>query len=39
MLGQIFTKAQNKITDPAKLARLIVEGYFGKPFSRLMVFG
>jgi len=23
MLGQIFTKAQNKITDPAKLARLI----------------
>jgi|GEM_PF-1764330 len=22
MLGQIFTKAQNKITDPAKLARL-----------------
>ena len=28
MLGQIFTKAQNKITDPAKLYRLIdmVEG-------------
>jgi type I restriction enzyme M protein len=23
MLGQIFTKAQNKIQDPAKLARLI----------------
>ena len=23
MLGQIFTKSQNKITDPAKLARLI----------------
>ncbi|MET4734908.1 type I restriction enzyme M protein [Thalassospira sp. MBR-102] len=23
MLGQIFTKAQNKITDPAKLSRLI----------------
>lgn len=23
MLGQIFTKAQNKITDPAKLFRLI----------------
>jgi type I restriction enzyme M protein len=23
MLGQIFTKAQNKIQDPAKLARLV----------------
>ncbi len=23
MLGQIFTKAQNKIQDPAKLSRLI----------------
>lgn len=23
MLGQIFTKAQNKIQDPAKLARII----------------
>ena len=27
MLGQIFTKARNKITDPAKLFRLIGIGY------------
>ena len=33
MLGKIFTKAQNKIQDPAKLYRLICSEFFTQKYS------
>ena len=39
MLGQIFTKAQNKIQDPAKLFRLINPSLTRLPSTRLLSTG